>query len=137
MNQINIFNKTKKDLIENEEILIDLFDENNVKEIFSIIFVGKREIKQLNKSYRNINKVTDVLSFSSDEEKYIGDIFICYEQAVKQAKKYKHSFTREIAFLAVHGYLHLKGYDHQTKEDEKIMIDLQEQMLNKAGIKRD
>lgn len=137
MNNITIYNKTKNDLSLYEEILINVFNDNNIKASFSIIFVSKKEIKHLNKQFRNINKITDVLSFTNDEQDgYLGDIFICLKKAIKQAKTYEHSLEREISFLAVHGYLHLIGYDHQTKEEEKEMILKQEEILNKANIKR-
>ncbi len=130
---MEVYNKTKKDLSNYEKILKDVFSFTN--EDFSIIFVKNKEIKSLNKKYRNINKVTDVLSFENDEN-YLGDIFISLNKAFKQAKELKHSKEREIAFLAVHGYLHLLGYDHQTKEDEEKMIKKQEEILNNAKIKR-
>jgi probable rRNA maturation factor len=66
----------------------------------------------------------------------MADIFTSLEKAKEQAKDYGHSIIREVAFLSVHGYLHLSGYDHQTKEDEKIMFAKQDEILNKAGIKR-
>jgi probable rRNA maturation factor len=84
------------------------------------------EIQQLNASYRNIDRVTDVLTFPAWEgdailcppDGYLGDIAICYERAAEQAQEYGHSLERELAFLAVHGALHLLGYDHMKPEDE-------------------
>jgi probable rRNA maturation factor len=66
----------------------------------------------------------------------LGDVFICVERALEQAKDYGHSIEREIGFLSVHGYLHLIGYDHMTKEDEKVMFTLQEEILAKAKLER-
>ena len=66
----------------------------------------------------------------------LGDVFICVKRAYQQAIEYGHSNTREIAFLAVHGYLHLCGFDHQTKEEEEIMFSKQDEILSKAGILR-
>ncbi len=133
---INIYNQTKQDLIDIKKILLNLFKTNEVSESFSIIFVSPKEIKRLNKTYRNKNKVTDVLSFISEEKDYQGDIFICLKQALKQAKRYHHSEIREIAFLATHGYLHLLGFDHQNEAAEKQMFLKQETMLEKANIER-
>lgn len=120
-----------------------------------IRFVSKRKIRKLNKIHRGIDKATDVLSFPMFDTKRkgslpsfveerdpltkeleIGDIIICLAVAKRQAKAYKHSLEREINFLALHGFLHLLGYDHMTKKDEKEMFSLAESILNQAGIKR-
>src|SRR5690606_41799020 len=80
---------------------------------------------------------TDVISFPNDEDpESFGDIFINLEKAFEQAAEYGHSYEREVGFLAVHGYLHLKGYDHHTPEEEKEMFTLQEEILQKANLKR-
>lgn len=131
---IEIINKTKHSIGDYNILLkkVFLFTE----ETFTIVFVNNKEIKKLNKDFRNVNKVTDVLSFPSGEEDYLGDVVISLKKAFKQAKTYKHSINREVAFLAVHGYLHLLGYDHETKEDEQVMFNKQEEILNNAGIKR-
>ena len=68
--------------------------------------------------------------------RHLGDIIISYPKAQEQAKEYQHSFERELGFLAVHGFLHLLGYDHMTKEDEEEMFSLQELILNEANIKK-
>ena len=118
----------------------------------SIRYVLEDEIKQINTEFRNVDKVTDVLSFpildfNSEEdikaevaEKkasiMLGDIVICKQVAKKQAKTFKHSLKREICFLALHGFLHLLGYDHIEKEDEKVMQALAEKILNDNNIKR-
>ena len=94
----------------------------------SIAFVNNEKIKELNNKFRNINEVTDVLSFPMDEE-ILGDIIISAERALSQSKDYGHSFKREICFLFVHGLLHLLGYDHLSKEEEKEMFSLQEKIL--------
>lgn len=92
----------------------------------------------MNLAYRKIDKPTDVLSFVNDDEsdKSLGDIFISIEQAKKQAEDLGHSFEREIGFLAVHGYLHLKGYDHHTPHEEEAMTKMQEDILRKAKLER-
>jgi len=97
----------------------------------NLSFVSGKEIMELNLTYRNKNEVTDVLSFPPS-----GDIVICTEVAIIQAEKYGHSNEREFAFLAVHGLLHLLGYDHKTPEDEAMMIQKQEEILTVAGMKR-
>lgn len=118
----------------------------------SISFVDNQEMQQLNKEYRNIDSPTDVLSFpmlefetedlADDPEDYIeedlplGDIVISVEKAVDQAREYEHSTEREMAFLMVHSMLHLLGYDHEEKEDEKIMFKKQDDILGILDINR-
>ena len=111
---------------------------------FNIIFVSNDEILDINKNYRGIDRVTDVISFALldndlsnyNAESELGDIFICVDRAKEQSIEYGHSLEREIGFLAVHGYLHLCGYDHMKKEDEEVMFKKQEEILAKAGLKR-
>lgn len=134
--EINVFNETKKELKDIESLLKEIFLNINDKSSFSVIFVSNEKIKELNKAYRNINEITDVLSFPSEEEDYLGDVFISIDKADEQANLYEHSIEREIGFLAVHGYLHLKGYLHDTKEDEDIMNNLTEEILEKSNLKR-
>ena len=112
--------------------------------VFSIIFVDNKKIREINKTYRNIDRETDVISFALEDDKtfntdafrFLGDIYISIDKAKEQAKEYGHSLKREIAFLSVHGFLHLLGYDHMTKEDEEVMFSLQEEILDSYGIKR-
>ena len=112
--------------------------------IFSIIFVEDDEIHRINKEYRHVDRVTDVISFAfedSDDILYndirvLGDIYICIPQMKRQAISYGHSEKRELSFLAVHGLLHLLGYDHMNEQDEKVMFELQELMLDDENIKR-
>ena len=109
---------------------------------FNVILVDNSYIHQLNKEYRHIDRATDVISFALEDTKDItyenyrllGDIYISIDKAKEQAEAYGHSLKREFCFLAVHGFLHLLGYDHMTEEDEKIMFGLQEDILNEAGI---
>lgn len=115
---------------------------NNV--IFNIIIVDKEKIQEINKTYRNIDRVTDVISFALEDDdsfvktdfRVLGDIYICLDKAIEQAKEYGHSLKREISFLTIHGLLHLLGYDHMTEKDEKEMFGLQEMILNEYGLKR-
>ena len=140
--KINFFNETNKNIREYERVIRDVFKTINSKKEFNVIFVDENEIKRINNEFRHIDKVTDVISFALIDDNEIvqtdelGDVFICVEKALSQAEEYGHSARREFAFLAVHGYLHLCGYDHQTKEEEKVMFDLQEKILEGANIKR-
>ena len=105
---------------------------------FSIVFVDNEKIQYLNKNYRNIDRVTDVISFAFEDNerivynsvRFLGEIYICIPRMIEQAKEYGHGETRELAFLTVHGLLHLLGYDHMNEEDEKEMFALQEVILN-------
>ena len=112
--------------------------------IFSIIFVEDEEIHNINREYRKIDRVTDVISFAFEDYedieyndiRMLGDIYICIPQMKRQAVEYGHSEKRELSFLAVHGLLHLLGYDHMEPEDEKVMFSLQELILDGENIKR-
>ncbi len=133
-----------------EQILKENFKEVNL----SINFVSEEKIKQLNKDFRNVDRVTDVLSFPNlnknvdqtlkefEQEKdedgilFLGDIVICKKVAYKQAKEYGHSKKREVCFLALHGLLHLLGYDHIEKKDEELMMKAANSILEKFGVER-
>ena len=112
--------------------------------IFTIIFVTKEEIHELNKQYRGVDRVTDVISFALEDAhdvslsdiRVLGDIYICIDRMKEEALEYNHSETRELSFLTVHGLLHLLGYDHQTKEEEEIMFNLQRKILSDLNINR-
>lgn len=136
--RINLHNQTQEDIIEVESLLKRIFKPIREKNNLQVIFVTQNEIQDLNKKFRNIDRPTDVLSFINDDEddKSLGDVFISLEQARIQAKEFEHSLEREIGFLAVHGYLHLKGYDHYTKVEEEIMKQEQEKILKKAKLER-
>lgn len=133
----------------------------NEKEIYaSISIVDKEEIRLINKKQRNIDKVTDVLSFPGlegeelneflkDQEEninnnevstlppiYFGDMVICIDKIFMQANEYGHSFLRELSYLIIHSFFHLLGYDHIEKEDEIIMRKEEEKVLKKLNIKR-
>lgn len=102
----------------------------------TIVFLSQEEIRELNNEFRQIDRPTDVLSFSMEEEEYLGDILICYDYIEKQANEYGHSFDRELYFLITHGYLHLMGYDHMVPSEEKEMFELQTELLSKYGVNR-
>ncbi len=112
--------------------------------IFTIIFVTPEEIHELNKQYRGVDRVTDVISFALEDAhdvsltdvRVLGDIYICIDRMKEQALEYGHSETRELSFLTVHGLLHLLGYDHQTKEEEEVMFGLQRKILSDLNINR-
>lgn len=120
-----------------------------------LCLVDKKMIRHLNQTYRNIDKETDVLSFpflnidyktdklekfdaerNPDGQLFLGDIYICKEVAKKQAKEYGHSNKREICFLALHGLLHLLGYDHIKKTDERVMMQTAEEILQNCNVGR-
>lgn len=104
----------------------------------SVILVKKRKIHTINRDYRGIDRPTDVITFAAnegevfdfDEELELGDIFINVDAVVQQAAEYGHSEKREIGFLFVHGLLHTLGYDHMQPEEERIMFDLQKEILD-------
>ncbi len=121
----------------------------------SVNFVSEGEIKDLNNKFRQIDKVTDVLSFPNLEKSYfqkltefdgernpddgilfLGDIVICKKVAKKQAKDYGHGAKREICFLALHGLLHLLGFDHIKEEEERLMKAASEDTLQAFGVSR-
>lgn len=111
-----------------------------------VSLVGDEEIHEINRDYRSVDRITDVISFAFDDDKteagkivndlsiphMLGEIFICVPQALRQAAEIGNSKERELSFLFVHGMLHLLGYDHMKEEDEKIMFPLQERILEAA-----
>ena len=147
MRNIGIFNETQEK-VENLEVLEPLLtyalEVENVDNLeFNVIIINNEEIHKINKEYRGIDRPTDVISFALEDYKDIkyendyrvlGDIYISIDKVKEQAKEYGHSEKRELAFLAVHGLLHLLGYDHMEKEDEKVMFSKQELSLDGYGI---
>ena len=124
--------------------------ENAIKKLgfcgtFSCTFIDDDKMHELNKTYRNIDKTTDVLSFAINDgetkkerldELILGDIFISIPKMKAQAIEYETGEKRELAFLLVHGLLHLLGYDHMNVDEEKEMFNLQEVILNESEIKK-
>ena len=117
----------------------------NVNNSFvSVVLTDNKHIHEINKTYRNIDRETDVISFAfMDNDENIksditdlGEIYISLEKAHSQAEDYNHSFEREICFLLVHGLLHLLGYDHMNEKDEKEMFGLQDEILSSLGVER-
>ena len=146
--KIEIFNETKDNLDEYidtiKKVLVHGLDKLKVGDVtFNIIFVNNDYIHKLNKEYRNIDRETDVITFALEddktfnpEERILGDIYISMDKAKSQSVEYGHSLERELCFLSVHGMLHLLGYDHMEKEEERVMFNLQEEILDEMGIKR-
>ncbi|MFA5602486.1 MAG: rRNA maturation RNase YbeY [Bacilli bacterium] len=149
MNEVNFFNESKININEYIKELkkiiiyaINYEKESNLE--FDVIFVDNKHIRELNKKYRNIDKETDVLSFALEDNKRVekqenrilGDIYISVERAKIQADEYNHSLLRELSFLMIHGFLHLLGYNHESKKEEKIMFNKQELILSEYGIIR-
>lgn len=101
----------------------------------SVAVVGDQAIKKLNKQYRRKDKVTDVLSFAEFDDLtktpmgYLGEIIICYPQAVRQAAKARHSVLKEFQILFTHGFMHLLGYDHEQDDEAEIMEGLEKKIL--------
>lgn len=124
---------------------------------FELLFVSGEEIRNLNRTMRGMDKVTDVLSFPTlenikgvpilsaehaealDEEDrlLIGSVVINKERAKEQAELYGHSFARELFYLAVHGVLHCLGYDHETEDEKAEMRGKEEEVMLKLGLSRD
>lgn len=115
----------------------------------SITFMSDEDIQEVNKTYRGIDAPTDVISFALEEmgedemviviegmPTILGDIIIAVPTAKRQAEEYGHSFKREIGFLALHGFLHLLGYDHMNERDEKKMFGRQDEILQSFGLFR-
>lgn len=113
--------------------------------VVDLTFVGEEEIQRLNRDFRQVDAVTDVLSFAmeeGDEEptyerqegepELLGDIVICVPRALEQAEEFRHSTRREFGYLAVHGLLHLVGYDHLNPEDQQVMRAKEEELLGEA-----
>lgn len=147
--EIEVFNETEENLTEEceklKEFLVQVAkDEKLDNIIYNVIIINNEKIRKINREYRNIDRETDVISFALEDEKsfnrtdirVLGDIYISIDKARSQALEYGHSFKRELYFLAVHGFLHLLGYDHMKKEDEDVMFKKQEEVLSRYGIER-
>jgi len=121
----------------------------------TVSFVDEKRIKELNNAFRKVDRVTDVLSFpmlnivypqkidefknenEPDGSLYLGDVVICKKVAKLQAKQFGHSKKREVGFLALHGLLHLLGYDHIESEDEKVMMEMSKKILANLQLNRE
>ena len=149
MNEVEFFNETEVEIPELETVkkVIDYAIEHEKLDNleFNIIIVDNDYIHELNRTYRKIDRETDVITFALEdfekikdaEKRVLGDIYISIDKAKEQAEEYGHSLLRELSFLAVHGFLHLLGFDHMNPEDEKEMFTRQEDILNGFGIKKE
>lgn len=138
----NLINKVIKKCFELENL-------ENSKLYISVTLTNPKNIKDINKRYRNIDEETDVLSFpmfekneiinisNTDIEEVLGDIIISIERVKVQAKEYEHSFERELAYMIVHGFYHIMGEDHIKEEDKKNMREKEENILKQLKILRD
>lgn len=119
----------------------------------SVTMMTNPAIRKLNQQYRGVDRATDVLSFAAEESgdetpiimdpelaaelpENLGDLFVSIDKVEEQAKFLGHSVDRELAFLVVHGFLHLNGYDHEKQADEQRMFDLQREILDEYGLQR-
>ncbi|CRK84180.1 rRNA maturation RNase YbeY [Neobacillus massiliamazoniensis] len=138
-------------MIEIERIIKFAAEKENIMEQseVSITFVSNERIQEINREYRDKDTPTDVISFAMEElgegeveligeemPRILGDIIISVPKAKEQANEYGHSFIRELGFLAVHGFLHLLGYDHMTKEEEEVMFTRQREIFDEYGLTR-
>ncbi len=153
--EIDFYDETKQVSSEHNKLIEDLLIYAAKLEMvsadaeLSVTFVNNEEIQRLNHQYRHIDRATDVLSFALEEANeeieisgadipiVLGDIIISVDKAKEQAEEYNHSFSRELGFLALHGFLHLLGYDHMDSEEEKKMFLRQEEILNDFGLSRE
>lgn len=138
------------DLLQTAGKVLSLDDETEM----SVTFVDNHEIQEINRDFRHKDMPTDVISFAIEDEgegepdivfpdgesldipQDLGDIFISIDRAHEQAEEYGHTYERELGFLAVHGFLHLNGFDHMTPEDEEEMFSLQRKILDSYGLQR-
>ncbi len=150
MSSIGVFKQVDYEIAELEtveKVLERAIEKEQLDDVFlNLIIVDNEYIHNLNKLYRGIDRVTDVITFALEDEdslvlpkevgRNLGDIYISIERAKEQASEYGHGLLRELSFLAVHGFYHLLGYDHMNPEDEAIMFKKQEEVLNDYGITR-
>ncbi|MBF0806537.1 MULTISPECIES: rRNA maturation RNase YbeY [unclassified Streptococcus] len=154
--------RVSKDMMVDIEKLVESAAKRIGKEDkeMAITFVDNERIHQVNLEYRGMDRPTDVVSLEYKPEDsisfermemdeadlaellgefdaYIGELYISVDRALEQAADYGHSFEREMGFLAVHGFLHINGYDHYTPEEEAEMFGLQEEILTAYGLTRE
>ena len=133
-----------KELI--EKVVETCFNEENLtktKLYLNVILTNPETIRTTNKKYRNIDKETDVLSFpiisAEDDEQIedvLGDIMISIPRVIEQAEEYGHSVQRELAYMVVHGFYHVMGYDHMNEQEKSVMRQKEEKILSKLNITR-
>lgn len=142
-------NKEYKELI--QKVLKECFTEEQIdnKQLYvNVVLTNSSNIRQINKEHRGIDKETDVLSFPMFEkddlknlkiehEEILGDMVISIEKVIENAQEYGHSFERELAYMVVHSFYHLLGYDHIEEKDKQEMRKKEENILNKLNIVRE
>ncbi|WP_416149321.1 rRNA maturation RNase YbeY [Salipaludibacillus sp. HK11] len=149
---VDVIDETNKVSTQDQDLVISVLqtalDKESVENEseLSVTFVTDERIQEINKQYRDKNQPTDVLSFALNEgdeiinseemPNLLGDIIISIPRAEFQATDYGHDFQRELCFLAVHGFLHLMGYNHDTELNESDMFTKQEDILNEHGLKK-
>ena len=146
--EILFYNETDADVEVYEAVIQDIIQEAVKYEgltgrlTCNYIFVDNKKIKEMNAHYRGKDDATDVLTFEASDDplfgirKSLGDVFISIDKMIEQAYEYGHGEVREMSFLAVHGFLHLLGYDHLDEKSEKEMFTKQEAILNARDIRR-
>ncbi len=152
---IDILDETEQVTTEQQELITKLLEFAAIQEKVtegsevSVTFVNNERIHEINKEYRQKDAPTDVISFAMEEmgegeieiigedvPAVLGDIIISIDRTKEQAEEYGHSYERELGFLAIHGFLHLLGYDHMNEEDEKVMFSRQKELLEQYGLTR-
>ena len=137
---IEVYNETNSDAyIKDIKNILKLgLKHMNIKDSYiSVVIVDKDKIHEINKTYRNVDKVTDVISFAFEDNggitpdglRILGEIYLCMDKAKEQAIEYGHRNKREICYLVTHGLLHLLGYNHEKEEDKKKMRTKEEEIL--------
>ncbi|WP_409251406.1 rRNA maturation RNase YbeY [Bacillus sp. SCS-153A] len=153
--EIDFLDETNKLSESDRELVQSLLDyaagEENIEPAseLTVSFVTNERIQEINKEYRDKDQPTDVISFALEElgedetkvvgdgiPRILGDIIISVDKAKEQAEEYGHSYSRELGFLALHGFLHLLGYDHMNEEDEERMFGRQKEILDGYGLQR-
>jgi probable rRNA maturation factor len=145
-------NKLDPEMLIEVRSLLDfaaLYETVNEGTELSVTFVDNKRIQEINREYRDKDTPTDVISFALEDRgegeteiiggevpRHLGDIIISVPKAIEQAAEYEHSLKRELGFLAVHGFLHLLGYDHMNDDDEQVMFSKQTEILTKYGLVR-
>jgi len=145
---ILFYNETDEDVEVYEAVVKDIVEEAAKVEGITgqlscnYIFVNNARIRELNAQYRGKDRVTDVLTFEAEDDmilgtrQSLGDVFISIDRMIEQSYEYGHGEVREMSFLAVHGFLHLLGYDHLDEAQELVMNAKQEAILDAKDIRR-
>ena len=142
-------NKEYEELI--KKVLKTCFKEEKLEQkklYVNVVLTNPENIRKINKEHRNIDKETDVLSFPMFEkeeleniktisEDILGDIVVSIERVKKQSIEYNHSFERELAYMIVHGFYHIMGYDHMEEEEKKVMRQKEETILKILNIRKE